>query len=462
MTQLSNLLRSRMALVMAATVLGCLLPASAGAAPRIETRTFMAVDSHERGLSFRLVGVDPASIRRARLVSGRRVVAVPLATARRGARRRALRLSLSIFGGDRRAKGRRPARRARLRLGIVVSPRDSDTGLFDPPPARGGPPATENPSVAGGASDARTPPPDRSGASPGRRDGRANPLAGMRLHVEADSPANRQADAWRVSRPLDAAHLDRIAAEPQAVWLGEWSGDVRSAVDQRVSAAVGDGRVPVLVAYNIPLRDCGNHSAGGVASTQAYRTWIRELAAGIGSRPAIVVLEPDALAGLDCLSSDDRVTRVSLLEDAVSVLTAHESVATYVDAGHSAWQSASVIASRLNSIGIARADGFALNVSNFRATGEEVTYGATISQLTGGEHFVIDTSRNGAAAASKEWCNPDGRALGRAPTTDTGQPLVDAYLWIKRPGESDGTCNGGPPSGTWWPEYALGLSQRAR
>jgi len=44
---------------------------------------------------------------------------------------------------------------------------------------------------------------------------------------------------------------------------------------------------------------------------------------------------------------------------------------------------------------------------------------------------------------------------------DTGQALVDAYLWIKTPGESDGTCNGGPKAGQWWADYALGLARSA-
>jgi endoglucanase len=35
---------------------------------------------------------------------------------------------------------------------------------------------------------------------------------------------------------------------------------------------------------------------------------------------------------------------------------------------------------------------------------------------------------------------------------------VDAYLWVKQPGASDGTCRAGaPPAGHWWPEYALQL-----
>lgn len=80
----------------------------------------------------------------------------------------------------------------------------------------------------------------------------------------------------------------------------------------------------------------------------------------------------------------------------------------------------------------------------------------------GSAHFVIDTSRNGQGPAPDDaWCNPPGQGLGIPPTTDTTSPLVDAYLWIKDPGQSDGTCNGGPAAGTFWPSYALGLAQNA-
>jgi endoglucanase len=57
------------------------------------------------------------------------------------------------------------------------------------------------------------------------------------------------------------------------------------------------------------------------------------------------------------------------------------------------------------------------------------------------------------------WCNPPGRALRNAPTTSTGDPLVDAFLRVKYPGESDGSCHqGDPPAGAWWPAYALALA----
>ena len=91
-------------------------------------------------------------------------------------------------------------------------------------------------------------------------------------------------------------------------------------------------------------------------------------------------------------------------------------------------------------------------------------YGTDLIARLGLEtHFVIDSSRNGngPAAGPDNWCNPPDRALGQAPTPDTDDPTLDAYLWVKRPGESDGPCNGGPPAGTWWPEYALDLARRA-
>jgi endoglucanase len=120
------------------------------------------------------------------------------------------------------------------------------------------------------------------------------------------------------------------------------------------------------------------------------------------------------------------------------------------------------MATRLNGAGITNANGFALNVSNFYYTSEQVTYGNSLSALVGGKHYVIDTSRNGLGSLGDDkWCNPEGRALGDRPTTATGNALADAFLWIKIAGESDGACNGAPAAGTWMPEYALGLAQRA-
>lgn len=142
-------------------------------------------------------------------------------------------------------------------------------------------------------------------------------------------------------------------------------------------------------------------------------------------------------------------------------------VKVYLDAGNPAWiEDPEKIAGPLRRAGIAQADGFSLNVSNFQTDTATRAYGKALSERLDGAHYVVDTSRNGngplGAAGQDAWCNPPGRALGTPPTTRTGDPLLDAYLWIKRPGESDGSCRGGPSAGTWWPEYALGLARNTK
>jgi endoglucanase len=221
----------------------------------------------------------------------------------------------------------------------------------------------------------------------------------------------------------------------------------------------GSGALPVFVAYNIPGRDCGSYSAGGARGSDAYRRWISAFAGGIRGRNALVILEPDALPGLDCLSAQGQRDRMTLIREAVQTLKAQRAY-VYIDAGHARWQSPETMATRLREAGIASADGFSLNVSNYIANAANIAYGERLSRLVGGKHFLIDTSRNGIGAES-DWCNPRGQALGVVPTTNTNHPLVDAFLWVKQPGESDGTCNGGPRAGSWWNEIAVELSRAA-
>ena len=38
-----------------------------------------------------------------------------------------------------------------------------------------------------------------------------------------------------------------------------------------------------------------------------------------------------------------------------------------------------------------------------------------------------------------------GAGLGMRPTTDTGNSLIDAIVWVKPPGESDGTSDSSAP-----------------
>jgi endoglucanase len=285
-------------------------------------------------------------------------------------------------------------------------------------------------------------------------------LVEARFFVDPDLPARQAANRLRGQDATRANAADYIASRPQASWFGDWNRDIRGDVRRTVSRAAAAGAMPVLVAYNVPNRDCNQYSAGGVGSAAEYRSWIRSFAAGIGNDPAVVVLEPDATALVSCLTPDKREERMALIGEAVQILKAQPGTLVYIDAGHAGWVEEEEMAMRLHLAGIDRADGFALNVSNFVSTDRNLAYGDRLGRRLGGKHFVIDTSRNGGNVAEGEWCNPNGAALGQEPTTRTGHPLADAFLWIKRPGESDGQCNGGPRAGDYWPEYAVELVQR--
>lgn len=303
------------------------------------------------------------------------------------------------------------------------------------------------------------------GAAASLRPG-ADPLRGDRLYVDPHSPAARQAAAWRAAGDrADATAIEAIAAEPTATWLTGSAG-ATATTGQLLAAAGRTGSVPVLVLYDIPARDCGGYSSGGAASAGAYLQWVGAIAKVIAGRPAIVIVEPDAVdqAAEGCVSPAGATARYALLRAAVAILKSRPHVSVYLDAGNAGWLPWSRIVDPLRRAGVLQADGFALNVANFQTTAASIAYGRALSQRLGGRHFVIDTSRNGSGPpAAREgigsYCNPPGRTLGRRPTTDTGERGVDAYLWIKYPGASDGACRPGePPAGVWWPSYALALT----
>jgi endoglucanase len=258
--------------------------------------------------------------------------------------------------------------------------------------------------------------------------------------------------------------MDKIASQSAAEWLGEWSGNVRDFVKGRVGMITKAGALPVFIAYDAPDRDCGQYSAGGADSTSEYLKWIADVGNGVGERKAVLILEPDLLGLIDkCTAANAQQTRYDMLREAVKTLKAYPKLVLYIDAGNPNWIPAPEMAKRLQNAGLEYADGFSLNVSNYVGTPENLAYGKALSSLTGGAHFVIDTSRNGnGAPEDKAWCNPPDRALGLRPTFNTGEPNCDAFLWLKRPGESDGTCNGGPRAGDFWPVSALALAKGAK
>ncbi|MGY1779671.1 glycoside hydrolase family 6 protein [Geodermatophilus sp. SYSU D01036] len=295
--------------------------------------------------------------------------------------------------------------------------------------------------------------------------GEGNPLAWNVLYANPASTAGQAvAAASERGDEATAERLRRIADRPTGTWLAGGVDPYRTA-RELTAAAQEVERVPLLVAYNLPQRDCGQYSSGGAADVDEYLDWLGSLAAGIGDAPAVVVLEPDAIphALEGCAGSQSADERYSMLREAVRILGRQPETAVYVDAGNASWiDDQDALADALLASGIEEADGFALNTSNFETTEATAAYGTELSDRVGGAHFVVDTSRNGAGPPPgggdgdhSAWCNPSGMRLGEPPTTDSGIERVDALLWIKQPGDSDGECGRGePPAGQWFPEYA--------
>jgi endoglucanase len=288
---------------------------------------------------------------------------------------------------------------------------------------------------------------------------KSSPYADHDQFADPNSKAAQAATAAKADGDTDQETVfSRLAKTPQGIWLTpeEYpAGSVGPFVAQIVAAADQAGQVPTFVVYGVPDRDCsGQHSAGGLPADE-YGPWVGEIADAAAKGGAVAaVVEPDGLSAL--LECGDRDERVKLIADAAHRL-AKAGVTTYIDGGHSHWIDPEELAPLLKDAGVADVRGFSTNVSNFQTDADEEAYAEQLSGLLGGAHFVVDTGRNGFGA-TKDWCNPPGRAFGTQPGPASGSEHVDAFVWVKPPGESDGDCNGGPAAGQFWPERAVELA----
>jgi endoglucanase len=280
------------------------------------------------------------------------------------------------------------------------------------------------------------------------------------FYVDPQTSAAR----WVAANPNDgraAVIRDRIASVPQARWFTTTNtSSVRAEVSAFVGAAAAANRVPIMVVYNIPNRDCGGASSGGAPSHSAYRAWVDEVAAGLAGRPAYIVLEPDVLPLMtNCQDANQQAeTRASMAYAGKRLKAGSAQARVYFDIGHSAWLSPGEAAARLRAADIsASADGISTNVSNYRRTADEVAYAKAVLAGVGDSrlHAVVDTSRNGNGPAGSEWCDPSGRRIGTPSTTATGDGQIDAFLWVKLPGEADGCI---APAGQFVPQRAYELA----
>ena len=313
----------------------------------------------------------------------------------------------------------------------------------------------------------------------GNASSHTNPLAGDAFYVMPyqNNPAAQAAAA----NPGQASELNIIARQPTAYWITPQSPDSlnQTYVNSLETAAVSANQVPVFVLYAITNRDCGLYSSGGEPNDAAYKALINYVKAGINGRKSVVIIEPDSLTELKtCLNSAKQANRLSLLKYASDTLSI-SGTSVYVDAGN-AFEQGTIAASQaymlplLERVDISKDAGFELDTSLDQYTSDEQRFGdQMVAALTAAgitnKGYTIDTSRNGNGPTGNPlaaYCNLPGLALGARPSAATDDPLNDAYLWVKYPGQSDGSCEGAgvsdpsnPPSGVFWPAYAIGLAE---
>lgn len=266
----------------------------------------------------------------------------------------------------------------------------------------------------------------------------------------------------RVHDPSVKRRLDELLATPVAQWLNGDFEDTRKTIAGNLERSVPAGEVPVFVAYNIPDRDLGGEAGGGLDSPSRYMQWIRLVSETIGDAPAVVVLEPDALADIPNLPDGEaRDERIRLLRDALTVLREqNEHTAVYLDSGNSKWLKEQQLAELIRRVDPDRrlVGAIALNVANRRSEQETRNYAQSVSHLLGYQlHVLIDNSRNGAPNTDdlQGWCNVKGEQVGKADATYSPDLLVEE-AFIKTPGESDGRCGESQEkSGTFDPKLLL-------
>lgn len=366
-----------------------------------------------------------------------------------------------------------------------------------------------------------------STGSPGKEakpGGGGNPFKGVRFFLNPAYTASVEDTAQK--HPDEANVIRKVAQYPTGVWLSDIKTveNLQGWLDEakRQQVASGKPTMTVIVVYNMPNRDCAAESSAGELKVEEdgearYRTeFIDPIAAQFRAhpdQPIAVILEPDSLGNLATNMSLPKcqASRSAYKNSTVYAIKhfALPNVSVYLDAAHAGWlgwddnriKIAKVFKSVLSEAGGPQMiRGFAINTSNYthltnrdgaaleptNPCPNELTYAKTLKETLAmygfKDHgFLIDTSRNGKGGIRSnwgDWCNVHGAGLGERPRAAPA-PGIDAYYWVKPPGESDGSSDpsgprfdpmcagpnaakGAPQAGKWFESYFMDLVHNAK
>ena len=240
-------------------------------------------------------------------------------------------------------------------------------------------------------------------------------------------------------------NIENLQTIPVAEWLFEDSTITNDALVSALEKAEATATIPQFVLYNIPGRDSGNYSAGGAETTSDYIEWVESVSETIAEKPAVVVVEPDALSLTEEMDEATKSERISTLAATLDVLSANKNTAVYLDAGNGNWltpEATAQLMREVDDVSKTGIPGISLNVSNYISEDETREYAAAIEKEFGQHVYVlIDNSRNGnhEEVEDDEWCNPEGQKLGKTDALFEAEQAVET-AYIKTPGQSDGEC----------------------
>jgi cellulose 1,4-beta-cellobiosidase len=350
-----------------------------------------------------------------------------------------------------------------------------------------------------------------------------NPFVGAQMYVNPDYVA--AVDEVAKSHPGDAALLRKVAQYPTAIWLS-WIKDTKKLPGylddaQKRQDATGKPVVPVFVVYDIPGRDCNAEASAGELTLSEegegryQHDYIDVIAAAVAAHPKLriaFILEPDSLANLVTNLANPKCEQAAPyykrgIAYAITKLSQPNGF-LYLDAAHAGWLGwpkniAKAVPLYKEVLAMAggpdRIRGFATDVSNYDPVkdptapprvadyppNDELGYVQDLAKRldaagVSGKGFVIDTGRDGrpnVRSSPGNWCNIKGAGLGERPQAAPA-PLLDAYLWIKVPGESDGVADpkaprydsncssddatpGAPQAGDMFASYLIDLAKNA-
>ncbi len=340
---------------------------------------------------------------------------------------------------------------------------DAATTVASPSNATAAPVGT---AVATSAPGAGEPPKDEHQTQYGE-----NPFVGIKLYDDPYTLAKQAVARLKELDPTAAEKIEQIASQPQAIWLGEWSGNIKDAASNIAESARQQDAVPLVVLYNINDRDNGGNSSGGAKSESEYLAWIRDFVEGTNGKKFIVVLEPDAIGMSAAKDEASKLARLAFIRKAVEELKKNSNIKIYL--AISTWVAPEEQATRLSAAGYDLANGVAINVSGYDSNQVINDYLASLqSHMSRPLKAIVDTSRNKNGASktpSTTWCNYAEAGLGDKPQAITDHPLVQAFVWLKKPGESDGdrqndNCTNidTVPAGQWSDKIALSLVDKGK